>query len=98
MKFAPTHIPVLKKFGVKPKKAKLKMSQPMFPKSLKLKVKQKLPLKSGKQIRLMEMIAHGGGNRIGGPSPAVAEKLIHETPHSSLSQAMKKKRKFGNAK
>ncbi|HWY33926.1 MAG TPA: hypothetical protein VNX68_04725 [Nitrosopumilaceae archaeon] len=52
-----------------------------------------MPLKSGKQVRFMEMVAHGGKSRIGGPSPAVAEKLIHETSHKMLSNSMKKRGK-----
>lgn len=58
-----------------------------------------MPVTSGKQYRLMAMIAHGGksnkktksGKTIG-PSPEVAEEIVHKTPAKKRSLFMRKKK------
>lgn len=58
-----------------------------------------MPIKSGKEYRFMAMIAHGGKsnkkNKKGksiGPSPEVAEEMVHKTSPSARSKFMKEKR------
>lgn len=54
-----------------------------------------MPLKSAKQYKFMAMIAHGGkSNKKGsiGPSPEVAEEMVHKTPAKKRSMFMKKKK------
>jgi hypothetical protein len=51
---------------------------------------------SGKQYRFMAMIAHGGKSNKHhgvGPSPEVAEEMVHKTSPKNRSLFMKKKRK-----
>jgi hypothetical protein len=55
-----------------------------------------MPAKTGKQYRLMAMIAHGkrptgkNGKPIG-PSEEVAEEMVHKTPPKKRSLFMKRK-------
>lgn len=49
-----------------------------------------MPAKSGKQYRLMAMIAHGGKPGIG-PSKEVAEKFVTETPKNKRKLFSKRK-------
>ena len=41
-----------------------------------------MPVKSGKQYRLMQAIAHGADYGAAGPSQKVAEEFIHKTKPS----------------
>ncbi len=52
-----------------------------------------MPAKSGKQMRFMEMIAHGGksNKKDLGPSKEVAQKFVDETSKKKRSLFMKKK-------
>lgn len=51
-----------------------------------------MPAKSGKQYRLMAMIAHGGKPTTGvGPSKEVAEKFVNETPKNKRKLFSKRK-------
>jgi len=53
-----------------------------------------MPAKSAKQYRFMAMIAHGGKSNKknnAGPSPEVAEEMVHKTPAKDRSKFMKKK-------
>lgn len=50
-----------------------------------------MPAKSTKQLRFMEMIAHGGKSNKGiGPSEAVAKEFVDKTPKKKKSMFMKK--------
>ncbi len=50
-------------------------------------------IKSGKQMRFMAGIAHGMKARHGaGPSPEVAEKMVHDETPATRSKLMKKKK------
>lgn len=56
---------------------------------------KKMPVKSAKQYRFMAGIAHGMKSNKGkgiGPSPAVAEEMVHKTPAKKRSMFMKKKK------
>lgn len=54
-----------------------------------------MPLKTAKQYKFMAGIAHGmkprGKNKGLGPSPEVAEEMVHKTPKKKRSMFMKKK-------
>ena len=54
-----------------------------------------MPVKSAKQMRFMQMIAHGGKsnkkNSIG-PSKEVADEMIKKTPKAKRSMFMKRKK------
>lgn len=58
-----------------------------------------MPATSAKQYRFLAMIAHGGksnkkdksGKSIG-PSPEVAEEMVHKTPAKKRSLFMRKKK------
>ena len=52
-----------------------------------------MPAKTGKEYRFMAGIAHGMKPSTGkaGPSPAVAEEIVHKTPPKLRSQFMKRK-------
>ena len=53
-----------------------------------------MPAKSGKQYRLMQLIAHGGTPRHGvGPSEAVAKEFIDKTPSEKRKQFARKGKK-----
>lgn len=56
---------------------------------------KKMPLKTAKQYKFMAGIAHGmkprGKNKGLGPSPEVAEEMVHKTPKKKRSMFMKKK-------
>lgn len=55
-----------------------------------------MPAKTGKQYRFMAMIAHGGKSNKSkgvGPSPEVAEEMVHKTPPKKRSMFMKKSNK-----
>lgn len=53
-----------------------------------------MPTKSPKQYRFMAGIAHGMKPMKGmGPSPEVAEEMVHATSPSKRSAFMKKKKK-----
>jgi hypothetical protein len=45
-----------------------------------------MPAKSGKQYRLMAMIAHGGKPSITGPSESVAREFVKKTPKKKRKQ------------
>jgi hypothetical protein len=50
-----------------------------------------MPIKSAKQMKFMEAMAHGAKSKGGiGPSPAVAEEFIKKTPKKKKSMFMKK--------
>lgn len=55
-----------------------------------------MPLKSAKQYRFMAGLAHGmKNNKKGksiGPSPEVAEEMVHKTPPKMRSLFMKRKK------
>lgn len=51
-----------------------------------------MPVKSAKQFRFMEAMAHGKKARKGiGPSKEVAEEFLSKTPHKTKSAFAKKK-------
>ncbi len=52
-----------------------------------------MPAKSGRQFRFMAGIAHGMKPRKGGigPSPEVAEEMVHKTPANKRKMWSKKK-------
>ena len=53
-----------------------------------------MPAKSAKQYNFMQMIAHGGKKKkktLGGPSPEVAEEMIHKTSKADRSKFAKAK-------
>jgi len=49
-----------------------------------------MPVKSGKQFRLMEAAAHGS-LKGAGPSPEVAKEFLRKTPHKKKSMFAKEK-------
>lgn len=57
-----------------------------------------MPTVSPEQYGLMQARAHGTSNAVGGPSPAVAQKFIDETPKVRRSQFAKKLAKKRNKK
>ena len=52
-----------------------------------------MPLKSARQFRFMEMMAHGGKKKKKGvgPSPAVAKEFLSKTSHETKSKFAKEK-------
>jgi len=52
-----------------------------------------MPVKSAKQFRMMEGIAHGSKMKSAGPSPAVADEMLKKTPHKMKSLFAKKSKK-----
>lgn len=54
-----------------------------------------MPAVSGRQFRLMAMIAHGGKSKMKGlgPSISTAKEFVHETPKDLRSAYMKRKKK-----
>lgn len=53
-----------------------------------------MPAKSAKQYRFLAGIAHGMKPNKGiGPSPEVAEEMVHKTPPKKRSMFMKKDKK-----
>lgn len=54
-----------------------------------------MPVKSAKQFRFMEMMAHGGKKKKGkgaGPSESVAKEFLNKTSHETKSKFAKEKR------
>lgn len=49
-----------------------------------------MPIKSQKQMGMMQAISHGTSNQaVGGPSKEVAEEMIHKTPSETRSKFAK---------
>ena len=50
-----------------------------------------MPVKSAKQFRFMQAMAHGKKSKKGiGPSPEVAKEFLEKTPHATKSRFAKK--------